>query len=178
MKTICKQFGLFAAILGWTFLLSGCSLLGANKEKAQAQISVSDQLLANYDVSLIVSDGISEYEFRNENFKPRDNPTTGPATPVISTPESGNLKVKINVTLKGKETSASSGNIELPLKGEWRHSIHLITGQKGSDPTTGCYGCRDFYAFDFEGENAQSESSENMLYVILAGNFIEREMIY
>lgn len=147
-------------------------------EKAQAQISVSDQLLANFEVYLIVSDGRSEYEFRNENFKPRDNPTTGPATPTISTPKSGNLKMKINVALKGKETSTSSGNIELPLKEDWRHSIHLITGQKGSDPTMGCFGCSDFYAFDFEGENVQSEPPENMLYVILTGNFIEREVIY
>lgn len=42
----------------------------------------------------------------------------------------------------------------------------------------GCFGCSDFYAFDFEGENVQSEPPENMLYVILTGNFIEREVIY
>lgn len=147
-------------------------------EKAQAQISVSDQLLANYEVYLIVSDGRSEYEFRNENFKPRDNPTTGPATPLILTPTSDSLKIEFSISHKEHEAITSSGDIELPLKEDWRHSIHLITGQKGSDPTTGCFGCSGFHAFDFEGENAQTESPENMLYVILAGNFIDREVIY
>lgn len=159
-------------------MLSGCSLLGINKEKAQAQISVSDQLLANYEVSLIVSDGRSEYEFRNENFKPRDNPTTGPATPIISTPESGNLKMEISVSTKEEKVTTSTGDIELPLKEDWRHSIQLATGQKGSDPATGCIGCSGFHAFDFKREGGQSNFLDDTIYVILAGNFIDGEVVY
>lgn len=165
-------------LLGLLFVLSGCSLFQGD-EHAEVQFAISRSgLLAENTLALRARDGERTLTISNTDFGPKEQITTGYATPAYETATQGALEVAFDLrTQSGQPISA--GRFAVDLRKDWRWSVILWADSAEANPTEGCFGCSGYHAFAIDQSLLDdSAAGKDSVYVVLGGNYISEPVIY
>ncbi len=95
-----------------------------------------------------------------------------PHTPPVETPTTGTLQVHFRLTDGG--IVVSSGEVELPLRPDWRWGISLHT--ETTDPVRSCFGCIGSKAFPLPV--SLRTPGRDSIWFVWGGNSIKHPVIF
>lgn len=121
------------------------------------------------EVTIAFSDGGRRRVVTGEDFEG----TTGRVdTREYETRRSGTLRVEVEVAPSG--APIASGEVEIPLRSDWRWNVQLHRGER--NPVDTCFGCAGYEAFAV-AESAR-DSPADSLWVVWGGNSISNPVVY
>jgi len=147
------------------------SSIGCSKDRAEIRLGAQRgfESAEGRELRVTVSENdrvfLRDFEFVLSDARPSAGP--------FSTAHSGTLKIACVVLLDGNETNGR-GEIELPLRSDWRWGVDFFISQ--NDPIDTCFGCFGSRAFALDPALGYGEAEK--LYVVWGGNSISDPVIY
>ena len=155
-------------------LLLGC-ITNDNDELSLAQVRlVKDTLITKNMISVSISDGRSKWRFHSEDFEHNPNYIMAWCAPEIETRTEGLLVLQFYLR-DPNGGIVSNGQIELPLKGDWRWGINIWHEHR--NPYFACWGCAGYKSFPILRSECKT-SEKDSVFVVWGGNSISNPVWY
>jgi hypothetical protein len=135
---------------------------------------IKDSLITRSMVRVAITDGASQWQFGSGDFSHDPGYGTAWCAPEIETVTQGALVMRFR--LRDRDGAVvSEGQVELPLKADWRWGISIRRDR--SNPRYGCWGCAGSKSFLIL-DPAYRASEKDSIFVVWGGNSISNPVRY